>query len=143
MTCLRGPSLLLLSMMLALGCGAARAQFGNGADSRALSPDGVSGRHATRYGGTREGYGALRARGGYGGPFNGATGQPVPPGRSAGGGLGNGLGGSIGAPGNGMAGAPGDGRVGAPGDGRVGAPGDGRVGAPGTGATTGDGWGNR
>ncbi|MEF9405931.1 hypothetical protein B7R77_05355 [Ralstonia solanacearum K60] len=110
MTCLRGPSLLLLSMMLALGCGAARAQFGDGADSR----DGASGRHATRHGGTREGYGALRARGGYGG-----------------------------APGSGTAGAPGDGRVGAPGDGRVGAPGDGRVGAPGTGATTGDGWGNR
>ncbi|MDB0565370.1 hypothetical protein AB6Q13_05195 [Ralstonia solanacearum] len=139
MTCLRRPSLLLLSMMLALGCGAARAQFDNGADSR----DGASGRHATRHGGAREGYGALRARGGYGGAFNGATGQGMPPGRSAGGGLGNSLGGSVGAPGSGTAGAPGDGRVGAPGDGRVGAPGDGRVGAPGTGATTGDGWGNR
>ncbi|AQW29719.1 hypothetical protein CJO92_13630 [Ralstonia solanacearum] len=134
MTCLRVPSL-LLSVVLALGCGVARAQFmgmpsGNGADSGAVSSDGASGRHALHHG-------ARRARGGYGGAVNDATGQAVPPGWPAGGGIGSRLGGSIGAPGNGTAGAPGDGRVGAPGDGRVGAPGDGRVGAPGTGATTG------
>ncbi|AKZ27462.1 hypothetical protein ACI2S3_06835 [Ralstonia nicotianae] len=145
MTCLRVPSRFSpwLAMVLALGCGVARAQFtgmpsGNGADPGAVSPDGVSGRHAGAWHGHR---GAPRARGGDG-ALNGATGQAAPPGRSVGGGAGSRLGGSIGAPGNGMAGAPGDGRVGAPGDGRVGAPGDGRVGAPGTGATTGD-WGNR
>lgn len=148
MTCLRVPSRfsLWLAMVLALGCGVARAQFtgtpsGNSADPGAVSPDGASGRHAGAWHGHR---GAPRARGG--GAFNGATGQAAPPGRSVGGGAGSSLGGSVGAPGNGMAGAPGDGRVGAPGDGRVGAPGDGRVGAPGDGATTGGAgadWGNR
>ncbi|MHA6846882.1 hypothetical protein [Ralstonia syzygii] len=95
---------------------------GNGADSGAVSSDGASGRHAPHQG-------ARRARGGYGAAVNDATGQAVPPGWPAGGGIGSRLGGSIGAPGNGTAGAPGDGRVGAPGDERVG--------APGTGATTG------
>ncbi|MGD7333312.1 hypothetical protein ACQCRC_15480, partial [Ralstonia pseudosolanacearum] len=53
MTCLRVPSRFSpwLAMVLALGCGVARAQFtgmpsGNGADPGAVSPDGVSGRHA-------------------------------------------------------------------------------------------------
>ncbi len=110
MTCLRVPSRFSpwLAMVLALGCGVARAQFtgmpsGNGADPGAVSPDGVSGRHAGVWHGHR---GAPRARGGDG-AFNGATGQAAPPGRSVGGGAESRLGGSIGAPGNGMAGAPG------------------------------------
>ncbi|MGF2509165.1 hypothetical protein ACQUWY_26945, partial [Ralstonia pseudosolanacearum] len=45
-------------MVLALGCGVARAQFtgmpsGNGADPGAVSPDGVSGRHAGAWHGHR------------------------------------------------------------------------------------------
>lgn len=66
MTCLRVPSRFSpwLAMVLALGCGVARAQFtgmpsGNGADPGAVSPDGVSGRHAGVWHGHR---GAPRAR---------------------------------------------------------------------------------